>query len=150
MVNWLSSTIFACLSVRPSVPPWWHLLLFSFSFFGRPHRPRHPCQTLHPPYWLSGWDFRYRIGLNHPIIHSNTLSPIHCPQSLADDFGTAGWSCWICLMVWWWWGLRGSVMAWMVWRHQESRPSCHPPPPGPYHPAYPTFSYPRPAEQTLF
>ena len=108
----------------------------------------------HHPQWSPHYQVHclsgLKVGLKHPIRHPNTLFPIHFSQSLADDFGTAGWSCWICLMVWWWWGLRGSVMAWMVWRHQESRPSCHPPPPGPYHPAYPTFSYPRPAEQTLF
>ena len=92
--------------------------------------------------------------LKHPIIHPNSLYLIHCPQSLADDFGPAGWSCSSsdgAGFVWWYDdGGVCSVMAWMVWRHQESRPSCHPPPPGPYHPAYPTFSYPRPAEQTLF
>ena len=54
--------------------------------------------------------------LKHPIIHPNSLFPIHCPQSLADDFGTADWSCsssdgagfvwWyddggVCAAVWW-------------------------------------------------
>ena len=60
-----------------------------------------------------------------PLEYNETLSFTLFRSSYQDEDQ-------ICLVIWWWRGLCSTVMpAWMVWRHQKSRPSCQPSP-GPY------------------